>query len=86
MFSRKIKLIKVYGWIYTIRYFYKILLLIAFRFFRIKYIDWFFYKKYLNSVLKDYYYIQMSSKKIDQKNNKNLKKEKKIKNLEMQLK
>ena len=38
MFSRKIKLIKVYGWIYTIRYFYKILLLIAFRFFRIKYI------------------------------------------------
>jgi len=28
----------------------------------------------------------MSSKKIDQKNNKNLKKEKKIKNLEMQLK
>ena len=38
MISRKLKLIKVYGWIYTLRYFCKILLLVIFRFFKIKYI------------------------------------------------
>jgi len=38
MISRKIKLIKIYGWIYAIRYIARILLLITFRFFRVKYI------------------------------------------------
>ena len=38
MLSRKFKLIKIYGWIYFIGYVNKILLLVIYRFFRIKYI------------------------------------------------